>query len=209
MNENPEPDIDPVTLWVTDLQGKDEEAARRLWERYFDRLIAEAKKQLGRTPNRDVCEESVAASVFISLCNGAENGRFADVGSRDELWRLLVVLTRCKVIDRKRYLNRQKRGGGKVLGESIFKGENESSHPKGLDGLPGTSDDPEILAIFNEECQRLLASLKEPVLRKIAEFRLEGYANREIANHIGISVRSVDRKLRLIRDTWKRESSRE
>jgi DNA-directed RNA polymerase specialized sigma24 family protein len=199
--------LDAVTLWVTDLQGKDQEAARLLWDRYFERLIVEARKQLGSTPNRDVCEEEVAASVFTSLCRGAENGRFREVGSRDELWRLLVVLTRYKVIDRKRSLKRQKRGSGKVVGESIFLQGNEVERRHGLDALPGGTPSPEFLAIFDEECQRLLGLLRDDLLRSVARFRLEGFSNLEIAEKVRISVQSVDRKLKLIRDTWQRELS--
>lgn len=201
-----DPDSDQVTQWVQNLRGKDRESARQLWNRYFDRLIHEARRQLGRTPQRHVHEEDVAASVFASLCRGAENGRFDAVGSRDELWRLLIVLTRCKVIDRKRRLKRIRNGGGKVAGESIFlnKGDSEQRR-RGLDGLAGNQVSPEDLAIINEECQRLLLMLRDDTLRTVATCRLEGFSNEEIANRLQISIRSVERKLRLIRDSWLKE----
>ena len=198
-------DQEAVTLWVTDLQGQDQEAARLLWNRYFERLIIEARKQLGRTPRRQVCEEDVAASVFMSLCNGASKGRFAEVASRDELWRLLVVLTKCKVIDQKRHLKRQKRGNGKVAGESIFLQGTDAERRHGLDALAGNTPTPEFLAIVDEESQRLMDLLRDDLLRSVAQYRLEGFSTAEIAEKTGISSRSVDRKLQLIRDTWRSE----
>ena len=198
-------DSDQVTQWVQDLRGKDHEPARLLWNRYFERLIREATKQLGSTPQRHVHEEDVAASVFSSLCRGVANGRFSELGSRDELWRLLVVLTRCKVIDRKRHLKRQRRGGGEVASESIFLRGTADERRRGLDALEGDDFTPEKLAIFNEECQRLLGMLRDDTLRTVAICRLEGFSNEEIAEKLRISSRSVERKLNLIRSSWLKE----
>lgn len=200
-----EPDSDQVTEWVRDLRGQDNEAARRLWNRYFKRLIGEARRQLGSTPQRQVNEEDVAASVFTSLCRGAAGGRFDEVGNRDDLWRLLVVLTRCKVIDQKRRLKRLRRGEGKVAGESIFQRGNSDERRRGLDGMEGSADSPERIVSIDEEYQRLMNLLRDDTLRAVASARLEGFSNEEIAERMQISSRSVERKLRLIRDTWIRE----
>ncbi len=56
-----------------------------------------------------------------------------------------------------------------------------------------------------EECQRLLEQLDDDGLRTLALAKMEGYSNKEIAGQVGCSVRTVERRLKLIRDTWKEE----
>ena len=56
-----------------------------------------------------------------------------------------------------------------------------------------------------EECERLLNQLKDPILRQLALWKLEGYTNEEIAKILGCVPRTVERKLRAIRDIWEKE----
>jgi DNA-directed RNA polymerase specialized sigma24 family protein len=51
----------------------------------------------------------------------------------------------------------------------------------------------------------LLGRLGDETLRQIAIAKLEGYKNLEIAEQLGLSLRSVQRKLSLIRQTWSEE----
>ena len=45
----------------------------------------------------------------------------------------------------------------------------------------------------------------DDTLRSIAGWKMEGLSNQEIAGHLGRSVGTVERKLRLIRKMWERE----
>jgi DNA-directed RNA polymerase specialized sigma24 family protein len=56
-----------------------------------------------------------------------------------------------------------------------------------------------------DECRRLLESLGDESLRRIALLRMEGYSDPEIAAKLGCGLRTVGRKLELIRKTWLRE----
>jgi DNA-directed RNA polymerase specialized sigma24 family protein len=58
-----------------------------------------------------------------------------------------------------------------------------------------------------EECERLLCSLEDAGLRSVAVWKMEGYTNAEIAAKLDCGLRSVERKLRLIRSTWEREGA--
>ena len=49
---------------------------------------------------------------------------------------------------------------------------------------------------------RLLRSLADDTLRQVALMKMEGYTHEEIADRLGCSLRSVGRKLELIRRTW-------
>jgi DNA-directed RNA polymerase specialized sigma24 family protein len=202
------PPENSVSEWMEGLQSGDAEAARHLWRRYFDRLVELARRRLAAAPRRVADEEDVALSVFRSLCHGAEHGQFADLSGRDELWRLLVVLTEHKVIDQRRAATGQKRGGGRVQGDSAFPRSGDADIPPGFDQYPGDTPTPEFLATLADEHERLMNSLTDERLRRIAEAKLLDYTNGEIAAQLGITRRSVERKLQRIRQIWTEELER-
>jgi len=47
--------------------------------------------------------------------------------------------------------------------------------------------------------------LSDDTLRSVATLRLEGYSNEEAAAKLDVSVRTVERKLRIIRQVWSAE----
>lgn len=190
-----------VTRWISQLKQGDDSAARQLWDCYFERLTRVARKRMDAMPRRDQDEEDVALSVFDVLCRGAAAGRFGDLTTRDDLWRLLIAVTTNKVIDRHRHRSRSKRGSGEVRGHSIL-GSSTPHELEGFDRFVGQDLSPEFLAILDERHQNLLARLRDDTLRQVAQLRMEGYSNEEIAEQMTISLRSVERKLRLIRDEW-------
>ncbi|MHB0958658.1 MAG: ECF-type sigma factor [Pirellulaceae bacterium] len=193
---------DPVTRWIEGLKVGDEAAMTDLWNRYFDRLVHLARQKLGTTARRVADEEDVALSVFRCLCNGAQHGRLAEISDRGDLWRVLVTMTMRKTIDQQRRLAGKKRGSGKVRGESVFVRKSGEEGSPGLqqfgDGLPT----PQMLAIIEEQGQRLLESLEDKKLRQIAIWKLESYTNDEIADKLQLTTRSIERKLQRIREIW-------
>src|SRR5262245_60161108 len=103
---------DSVSQWLARLKDGDAVAAQKLWERYFRRLVGLARLRLRNAPRRAADEEDVALSAFASFCRAAEEGRFPRLADRDNLWRLLVVLTARKARHQRRRDGQQKRGGG-------------------------------------------------------------------------------------------------
>jgi hypothetical protein len=101
-----------VTHWIQLLQAGEDEAARAIWERYFRRLVGLARARLRGAKRRVANEEDVALSVFDSFCRGLEEGRFPNLEDRDNLWKVLVVLTARKALRLVQHERRQKRGGG-------------------------------------------------------------------------------------------------
>jgi RNA polymerase sigma factor (sigma-70 family) len=63
-------------------------------------------------------------------------------------------------------------------------------------------------AQFADDYRRFLARLEEPALRIVALRRLEGYSTQEIAETLGVSTKTVERKLQLIRAIWAEETTR-
>ena len=94
--------------------------------------------------------------------------------------------------------DRQKRGGGGVLGESaLLAGEDAGG--EGLAEILSREPTPEQAAQFADDYYRFLARLEEPKLQAVALRRLEGQTAREIARAMNVSTKTVERKLQLIR----------
>jgi RNA polymerase sigma factor (sigma-70 family) len=188
-----------VTALIERLQEGDHEAARLLWQRYYPRMVALARQKLRGSPPRVADEEDAALSAFDSFCRRAEKGHFPDLKDRDGLWALLVVLTARKAADLLRHHHREKRGAGLVHGDSALKPDAEASSPAGFDDLPDGGPTPEEAAILAEEVENLLTRLGDPVLRQVAVWKLEGHTNAEIADQLGCSVATVERRLSIAR----------
>jgi DNA-directed RNA polymerase specialized sigma24 family protein len=192
-----------VTHWVTLLKAGQAEAAQPLWECYFQRLVQLARARLQGVPRRAADEEDVALSAFASFCRGAEQGRFPLLTDRNDLWKLLVVLTARKAADLVAHQRRRKRGGGALRGDSALPGSAEDGEaPRGLEDVIGREPTPDFAAQVAEEYQRLLDALGDDTLRQTAVWKMEGHSNEEIAGKLGCSLATVERKLRLVRHTW-------
>lgn len=196
------PNSDDVTGWYHLLRAGDSLAAQQLWDCFFARLVGLAHRKLRASNRRVADEEDVALSAFHSFCRGVLEGGFPDIRDRDELWRLLVVITARKAGQQLRYERRDKRGRGKVRGESALGpiGE-DSSHGE----IPSAQPRPEFSVIVAEELAHLLERLGDESLRRLALLKLEGYENREIADRLGCGLRTVERRLRGIRAIWSEE----
>jgi DNA-directed RNA polymerase specialized sigma24 family protein len=194
---------DSVTQWLAQLQGGDPAAAQRLWERYFRRLVGLARHKFQGRPRRAADEEDVALSAFDSFCRGAEAGRFPRLADRDNLWKLLVTITDRKASQQVLHEGRQKRGGKAVLGESALVGPTgAAAGAAGLEQFLDREPTPEFAAQVAEEWHRLLDRLPNAELRSVAQWKMEGYTNEEIAAKLGCARRSVERRLRVIRSLW-------
>ena len=178
-----------ITACIEGLKAGQADAAESLWRHYFRRLVGMARARLSAKSCRGADEEDVALSAFKSLCLGAEAGRFPALRDRDSLWPLLVVLTARKAQDLLKHARRQKRGGGRPF------------EPVELEHLLSREPTPEFAALAAERHQRMLGRL-DPQLRRIAEFKLQGFTNREVAASLDCGLRTVERRLDLIRRTW-------
>jgi DNA-directed RNA polymerase specialized sigma24 family protein len=196
---------DSISEWFRHLKTGDADAAQKLWKRYALALEDLARKRLNGLPKNMADEEDLALSVFSSICRGAAAGRFADVNSRDELWWLLLSITKQKTVDHIRRETAQKRGLGRVQSETGLAGGSEGSDQFKLDDLISPDPTPEFLVMLEEQFEGLLALLPDDRLRQIAIYRVEGYTVPEIAKKLGIGKRAIERKLQLIRSVWSSE----
>jgi DNA-directed RNA polymerase specialized sigma24 family protein len=192
-----------ITHWIIALKDGDLAAAQPLWKRYYRQLVTLARNRLGASPKRDADEEDVVQVAFQSFFHAVAEGRFPQLNDRDDLWRLLVVITAKKAMKQLAYQQRLKRGG-------------TSNAPLGIDTI-GTDDDaavaqfvdteptPDFAVQVADECRRLLTILGDDSLRRVAVWKMEGYGNDEIAQKLACSRRTVARKLEAIRIVWSKE----
>jgi DNA-directed RNA polymerase specialized sigma24 family protein len=191
-----------VSCWIGLLKQGNHEAAQRLWECYYQKLIQFAAASLQGVSRRVADEEDVALSAFDSFCRAAARQRFPQLVDRDDLWKLLLVITSRKALDLVTYQRRDKRGGGAVRGDSAFLAGSDRSEGSGMDGIAGKEPTPAFAAQVAEECHRLLDSLGDDILRRIAVWKMDGFTNEEISLKLDCSLTTVERKLRLIRRAW-------
>jgi DNA-directed RNA polymerase specialized sigma24 family protein len=197
-----------VSQCLLDLQAGDPAAARFLWDRYFERLVRLARTRLRAMPRRsaEADEEDVVLSAFDSFCAGTADGRFPDLAGRDDLWRLLVVITARKAAAQLRWQSRKKRGGDRVFDEADLMAAGRIEQADLLDQVVGTEPTPEFAAMVAEEYRNLLAALDDEGLRHVAVWRMEGYTTDEIAGRLDCARRTVARRLDLIRRIWSEQA---
>jgi DNA-directed RNA polymerase specialized sigma24 family protein len=192
------PSSHSVTPWLSLLRDGDPEAAQRIWDRYFRRLVRLARKKLLGRRLGIADEEDVAISALDSFCRNVREGRFPQLTDRDGLWRLLIVITARKAAHLLRDQGRQKRDGRRAK----FAGPLDSDGDQvALDQLIGNEPSVDFAARVAEEFERLLALLDDDQ-RTIAIAKLEGRTNEQIAAHLNRALRTVERKLKLIRAKW-------
>ena len=103
-----------VTRWLESVRAGDSGAAEPLWGRYFQRLvqIMRVRFPVLRKAGTFEDEEDAALSAFKSVCLGLVDGRYPDLSDRDDLWRLLVLVTTRKALNQIERSGRKKNAGG-------------------------------------------------------------------------------------------------
>jgi DNA-directed RNA polymerase specialized sigma24 family protein len=195
---------DSIHRWLRAVEQGDEDAARELWACCFPELVRFARKKLAGTPQRVADEEDVAISAMRSFYRAVQRGRFRTLAGRDELFRLLFRITSRKAVDLMRRETSKRRGRGRVRGDSAFGAAADTAR---TGGLPvDQSCTPELAVLVTEELRRLLGMLPDVDLQRLALGKMEGYTNEEMARDLKCSLRTVERRLFLIRRIWEQEA---
>jgi RNA polymerase sigma factor (sigma-70 family) len=184
-----------VSKLLLDLKHGDHDAAQVLWDRTVERIAAAARKRLTALGIRAVDEDDVAVDVFASLCRGAGQGRFPRLEDRNDLWQVLMMLTRQKVVDQRR--RQQPEWTESALAPALT----DDTEARAIDLVQGDEPHPDVVVTAVDELERLLSALDQE-RRTISLLKLEGYSHGEIAQRLGISLRSVERKVALIKKKW-------
>lgn len=206
---NPTNSKGSVSQWLSDLQGEDvnkQRAQEQLWKRYFVRLSGLARNRMPTDTRRASDEEDVALSALDSFFRRADDGEFPQLTDRTGLWPLLARITAFKAIQRVKSERTQKRGGNNVLYESEMPEECVCELPL-LERIIGAEPTPEFAAQMDEQVDALLEKLEEETLVQVAQLKLEGFQNTEIAETLQVGLRTIERKLARIRTLWTAEAT--
>lgn len=185
---------------LVQLKQGDECALRMLWDRFFEPLQRLAIERVNARDRRVKDEEDLALSAINAFHECLKNGRYSSIESSNDVWRLLVTIVENKAIDHIRKEHAEKRGDGKVRGDSYFYGANylaemNLNHEERID--------------FLDHLKTCLLKLDDPLVQEVVFRKIEGFNNKEIASKIGKSISSVERKLRLARQIWSDSNSNE
>lgn len=189
-----------VSTWIEQLRQGNDDVAVRLWQRYYARLVGLARRKLGDRPRRATDEEDVASDAFERFIRGAKAGKFPVLSDRKNLWPLLVKITERRAYSQLRSENRQKRGGGRLRGDSAIVSD-RAFCGDAFDQLPSQEPTPEFAVELADNLASLLLELDDE-LKQIAVLKLSGETNHTIATEIGRSLPTVERRLRRIRSQW-------
>jgi DNA-directed RNA polymerase specialized sigma24 family protein len=118
----------------------DESAVQVVWDRFFEPLQKLAKARVNANDRKARDEEDLALSAINAFQQCVKNGRYEKIEDRDDIWNLLVTIVERKAIDHVRKQRAQKRGAGKVRGDSFEDGlghfaELNISHEEKVDFL--------------------------------------------------------------------------
>ncbi len=72
----------------------------------------------------------------------------------------------------------------------------------GLNALPSHEPTPVFAAEFGDICNAMVDGLHDENLKQVAQLRLTDHNNAEIAELLGITRRTVERKLLIIKARW-------
>jgi DNA-directed RNA polymerase specialized sigma24 family protein len=173
-----------IVITESDDRAVMDDAVRALWERYFDRLVRLARKKLRHAPSAMQDAEDVALSAINSFCRRAADGQFPRLDDRHDLWRILMTIAVRKAA-------------------GLFRSPIAWTQDNGvLNRIVGREPSPALAAKVADEVRHLLETLPNDGYRTIAQKKLEGYTNDEIAAGLGCCTKNVEYKLRNIRATW-------
>lgn len=189
-----------ITLLLERFRAGDRTALHPLWDAYFRRLVGLASKKLGNFQHGAFDKEDIALSAFNAFCTRIESGASPQIRDRHGLWQMLALLTTRKAMNRIKSELRQKRDVRKNLSSS------EGVDPENVDVLYiealGREPDPAQAVEVADSMRHLLDSLANEEFKTIALKKLEGFTNQQIAQQLGRSLATVERRLDVIRARW-------
>jgi len=191
-----------VSRYIQGLKKGDGDAAQKIWERFYRRLILLADRKLKSSPRKAMNEEDVVQKAFADFFMQVQHERFPRLDDRNDLWQILAMLVDRRAKDQIKLQNTQKAGRGRVRTESVFLVNDCSAGGNGLAQVEDLLPDPELAVELIEQMEVRLAMLRNDEHRQIALYKMQGYTNREIADLLGSSERTVERCLQSIRKKW-------
>jgi RNA polymerase sigma factor (sigma-70 family) len=167
---------------IARVQKGDQEAARRLFDEYGPHLLRAVRRRLLPSLRPQFDSLDFAQDVWASFYRAAL-ARY-NFESPEQLVGLLCTMARHKVADVTRARSRQKRDLDRQ--DSL-----EETHG-GSEQLPADAQTPSQILMDEEAWERLL-NKQRPLTRKVLVRLRQGLSQEEIAEELGLNVRTVQR----------------
>jgi RNA polymerase sigma-70 factor (ECF subfamily) len=190
---SPQPNDSFINLMGGLNQG-DQDAARQVYERYSQRLVALASQRLDKRLGAKVDPESVMQSVMQSFFDGQAKEKYV-IDSWAALYGLLSKVTVRKALNRNRLHRQRKRN------ERLDAQGNERPAPVAFEDFQAACREPgpAQLAELRDLIESGLGKLN-PTERKIIESFLDTGSSEEAALLFGVSTRTVQRVVKMFRE---------
>jgi RNA polymerase sigma factor (sigma-70 family) len=186
----------PFAELVGRLRGGDPRAAEEIFARYAQRLTDLAEQQLSRKLAARLDGADVVQSVFCTFFRRSAAGEFR-IDSYAELWRLLVQIT----LQKARACGRQHTAGVRDVSAEA-QGGGAAFLIEALAREPGPAE----AAALVDQIEELLRGLPD-FFRDLLQLRLEGYSVCDTAARLGVSRRTVHRRLNLLQQRLTRSAA--
>jgi len=185
-----QPDVELIERW----RSGDEQAAAALYQRYVERISQLVSGHLSAKLAQRLDADDVVQSVFRTVFRRSQAGSFTFEGDGD-LWKLLATISLNKARSHARRNTSQKRDIGREA--QLAEGDDLGNYM-----AMRLSDPPDIAdaVAFNETLATLFDRLPDAEA-VILQGRLEGRSQLEIAEQLGVTTRTVRRKLQMIQRT--------
>lgn len=193
-----------ITRLLGPFKGNDRQAAAEIWHRYRHLLVTLADRWLRGVSRRSVDEDDIAQAAFLQCWKQVTAGKYSELADREDLERILRDPVGKTAMDHKRNASAQKRGGGRVLGDSAILTSPESSSLAGVAGIAERNVmAPDELAEFHATWTRLFEMLTSSE-HEIATARLADFTvtDKELAEQFECSVSLIRLRLKTIRKKW-------
>ena len=192
---------DSVTVWLTSLKNGDAEAAQKLWTRYFEALVRLARYQLRGAPGPLLTRKTRRLPHSTALSEVPPAAVIPGSTTATISRRLLVVITERKRLTSPSTSADKSAEEERLLAPQVGRPDADRGDGKIAGGsLSGVS--PPSLRRPSQTNARRLLGLRDDSLRAVAALRMEGCTNEEVAQRLGCSLRTVARKVELIRRSW-------
>ncbi len=194
-----------VSQAINNVRRQQNDAASLLWGRFADQITGYARRRIHWRHRRIYDAEDLVSTAFGEVLISLWNGELETVRTRNDLWRMLMLVVKRRNINMQARLQRQQPDGPLILTESGL----SSGGLMNVAEPDGASSPPAAVAELNHDFARLIENLPDEDCKAIALMRIGNYSISEIAALLDTSTRTVDRKLATIRSHWYAQRNRE
>lgn len=171
-----------------------ESATIDLVRRYLPKLQAKFRNMNQRMRIHDA--DDVAINAFYEFCRAVETSRVEDISDRTQLWQVLSIIAARKANDYWKNETAAKRGGNvRTVSLQACQIDVES-----MDQTPDLHLD------ILDQIDSFLGKIGNEKIRTVAELKLMGHTNTEIAEILGVTRRTVQNLIQRLKSKLGAES---